>query len=1128
MFDFAKWLGKTFHRNVRFTQRPRLARQRKTPLWLEQLEDRITPTVTINLDTTTYGANTVFAPGSPALTALQQAKQVLENSIGGTLAMVPQGQMTFKDFTLGQVTVSHPTIGPNEIYVYVKVDDAVQGGWASEGVESSANPRVSPQGFPLSTGGLIEFSTADAKLASIPLFDHELGHVLGLADTFPQSPTPWDKLTQNNSFIGTKAEEIYGGPVPLDTSFPGHWAPSADQSPDPNQTLLNMHATMQEIAEVPFRPLDFAALADLGYTLSFNSIRNVHGDPFTSAQVNIPFAQPDLPLLRPAIASFDSADPASKGDHFVEGQGGPQPILGVVRGDYIASIDWGDKSPRDTDTFVWANGAGGFDVLGNHAYGQAGTYTVKILIQDLRLGAFADTTSTIVATGSGTGFMARIGYVGAHGLSTQGFQVGADGVLHVAGDQLADKNDTVILDASGTSILVAMNGELAQFDRATLTGVEVSGGTGNDTIDLMATLATAPAVINVDGGTTTVNVTPTSETLGDLAGGLTINGDGTTHVILDGQNDPAGETYTVTGSTLASKHSAVISYNNIQDVTVNGGTGGDTYNVQGTAAGTATTVKTQGGSTVNVGSQDPAADGIVDNIQGTLTVQGAGSDTLNVNDQGSAGRQEYDVYSDRITREPITTPPTGPTQTIAYAGLADVVVNGSDGSSDVFFALGTPAGTALSLNAGSGGANEFEAIDEYNPADTSPGTDNLLGPVAFHGHNNDYGVRYDYYDGAGHTFTFGASGAVSTLQRDGAADLTYDGLYEMVVYVPTVGGNRLNVQGVAPGVFLDLTLSAGDRAVVGSLAPGLGGTTAAVLGSVAFEDEVAGVTSAVTVDDSGDASTAARRVTVAPPPADPTPSEAALGSSVFGLSGAPDLGVYWRLNSGSSVALRGGAGAETFALQGALPDVALRIDGGGGSNTLDYSGYTGDIQVNLLLGTATGVAGGISRIENVVGSQGNDLIVGDANANTLIGGTGRNVLIGGAGPDTLDASRSSGDNLLIGGTTDFGSNPPALEAIFAEWTRTDLSFRDRFSDLTSGTNGAGATPLNQVQVNGQLSQLILLTPTTVHADSSPDALKGSNQTDPATGKRVHNWFFYDADDVLINYLGSSDHKTKVK
>jgi hypothetical protein len=50
---------------------------------------------------------------------------------------------------------------------------------------------------------------------------------------------------------------------------------------------------------------------------------------------------------------------------------------------------------------------------------------------------------------------------------------------------------------------------------------------------------------------------------------------------------------------------------------------------------------------------------------------------------------------------------------------------------------------------------------------------------------------------------------------------------------------------------------------------------------------------------------------------------------------------------------------------------------------------------------------------------------------------------------------------------------------------------------------------------------------TVHADTSPDTLIGSNQIDPAAGRRAHNGFFYDVDDVLVNFLSSSDQRRKV-
>jgi Ca2+-binding RTX toxin-like protein len=231
--------------------------------------------------------------------------------------------------------------------------------------------------------------------------------------------------------------------------------------------------------------------------------------------------------------------------------------------------------------------------------------------------------------------------------------------------------------------------------------------------------------------------------------------------------------------------------------------------------------------------------------------------------------------------------------------------------------------------------------------------------------------------------------------------------------------------------------------------------------------------------------------------------------------------------------LTGGTGADTFAFVSGA-SLSGTLDGGSGTNTLDYSQYTGNIIVDLALHLASlvsqGAPGRVFAIANVTGSIGNDLLVGDANANVLMGGTGRNVLIGGAGPDTLDASQATGDNLLVGGRTDFDTALSALDAILAEWTRTDLGFSDRYSDLTSGSNSTGSPPLNVVS-----GTLVLLTAATdpassngtVHADSSPDTLIGSTRIDPLTGQRVHNGFFVDAVDTVVNLLASSDRSTSV-
>jgi hypothetical protein len=220
----------------------------------------------------------------------------------------------------------------------------------------------------------------------------------------------------------------------------------------------------------------------------------------------------------------------------------------------------------------------------------------------------------------------------------------------------------------------------------------------------------------------------------------------------------------------------------------------------------------------------------------------------------------------------------------------------------------------------------------------------------------------------------------------------------------------------------------------------------------------------------------------------------------------------------AGLTLKGSGGGDIYAVTSFPTATQVRLAAVGLGNTLDYSQYLGDLIVNLPLGVATGLTGGITNIQNVTGSQGNDLIVGDALANTLNGGTGRNVVIGGAGADTVDVSKATGDNILISGTTDYDTNRTDLQAIFDEWTRTDLGFNDRFGDLTSGKNSQKKTPLNQV--NGSL---IFLTPTYVHKDATVNTLTGSTNTDPVTKARVHNWFFTYAD-VINSFLNGWDRK----
>jgi hypothetical protein len=127
------------------------------------------------------------------------------------------------------------------------------------------------------------------------------------------------------------------------------------------------------------------------------------------------------------------------------------------------------------------------------------------------------------------------------------------------------------------------------------------------------------------------------------------------------------------------------------------------------------------------------------------------------------------------------------------------------------------------------------------------------------------------------------------------------------------------------------------------------------------------------------------------------------------------------------------------------------------------------------LGIATGLTGGIHNIQNVTGSQGNDLIVGNAASQVLSGGTGRNIII--AGASIAHVIGDGGDNILIDGTTIHDQNMVALKDFMVEWLRTLLSFNESVADI--GTAGA-SVPRNNPP-SGLKGTGYMLTPGAVHS-----------------------------------------------
>jgi Ca2+-binding RTX toxin-like protein len=126
---------------------------------------------------------------------------------------------------------------------------------------------------------------------------------------------------------------------------------------------------------------------------------------------------------------------------------------------------------------------------------------------------------------------------------------------------------------------------------------------------------------------------------------------------------------------------------------------------------------------------------------------------------------------------------------------------------------------------------------------------------------------------------------------------------------------------------------------------------------------------------------------------------------------------------------RGGPGNNAF-------------DGGAGFDTVDYSAATGGVVVDLRPGTAfqDGMGGQdtLSRIELIIGSSYNDVLIGNGGDNFFDPGTGSDALDGGAGTDRLVIEWSTvavagpGDGILMD-AYDAGGTPIDDPALAVEW-----------------------------------------------------------------------------------------------
>jgi acrosin len=302
---------------------------------------------------------------------------------------------------------------------------------------------------------------------------------------------------------------------------------------------------------------------------------------------------------------------------------------------------------------------------------------------------------------------------------------------------------------------------------------------GGNTFNVQSTLGGSTTEIDGDGTSDIFNVSSDAPTnggkLAGIQGILTVKGGSGTNnrLIVSDYGDSSSDTavfvtnYSITGfAPAAIYYSAAGTFNNPATPTVNNGIllrgsnqGGNTFNVQSTLTGSTTEIDGDGPptgnpNTFNIGSLAPASGGIVDNIQGALTVVGNGADTMNVDDTGSTAAKTGTLTATTLTG--LNMGPSG----ITYSGLAKLNINlGSGGSTGNSFFINVADGTNLpaltNITAAQGGKDSLVGkwVTDFN------GTLNLLNFVTstITVGNNFNGTMTDKNPGYIQSITIGGS-----------------------------------------------------------------------------------------------------------------------------------------------------------------------------------------------------------------------------------------------------------------------------------------------------------------------------------------------------------------------------------
>jgi hypothetical protein len=721
------------------------------------------------------------------------------------------------------------------------------------------------------------------------------------------------------------------------------------------------------------------------------------------------------PTLNIAHKSAVSVNAGSGGDTITVG--GAANTLGVITVPY----------------FIHGGRSGSSLTLNDQGNGSAGTYTLTAttfqrtggpVITYAGINALTVNTATLAGvinvqgTAQGTTTLVHAGAVGdtvnvGNNANVLDDVRGALTLRGTRGDTLSfnDQGATAVhtntLDATtyqrqgaaqiSYALFHTLNLNAGSNDRLTVQGTAPGGLTitapaGTATITLRRTSALTSTTVNAGrGDTVTVGMQPTS--LDSVAGPVAVNGQGgAPALVVNDQAGPAGDRCVLTASAFSRPNFGGLTYGGIGALTINAATAEDprinalnpqrTY-VLSTAAGVSTTINAADGwHNIYVGlptSNDLGTPGSpLDGILGPVTVVGqAHQDNVTLDDSASTAQKTYTLNATSIRPGAVNgvTPAA-----VSWQGLLSTVTLFGSSAADTYQLRGEQSGLAALVVDGARTANTFQSfLPNSHTWAVYPNEDVSTGTA---GHATNFGEVWNLTGGpGGDVFRF-----LPSHGRDGGLSGVLDG---------GVGGTLDYSQDASP-----VTVNLADRR-----ADNLDGRVAG------------GFTNILHVIGNGSSTTLAGPATVN--------YWNVTGTNQGNLGQAPHRAGSFTFSAVPN--LTGGAANDVFQLANGA---AVRgvLDGGGGTNTLDYSPYATGVAVDLTgqntpqnahdpfggLGSATGAAH-VRHVQNVVGTRFADTLAGDDEANVLMPDGGRDVLRGNGGDDTFRISGAQDPGTVVDG-----------------------------------------------------------------------------------------------------------------